>query len=198
MATKTSSTKPRPVTFGRETPYDYASIDELFDAPWAPSPGRAIYVACGNGRTAIYIAQRGMKVLGIDPDRDLLSAARERALLAGVELDLMAGDPLQLPSLPEESFALVVDLRTAARLPEGAAREEYLRTFHRMLMRNGIFLTATEAPPRRGARGRLGTFAFAGPFFSDLSRAGFEVLFEGVRKTPPGDRRLVVHARKRV
>jgi ubiquinone/menaquinone biosynthesis C-methylase UbiE len=198
MASRTSTSKLRPVTFGRERPYDFSCIEELFEAPYAPPPGRAIYMACGNGRTAIEVAGHGMKVLGIDPDRDVLSAARERAVLAGVELDFMAGDPLQLPPLPEESFALVVDLATAAQLPEGTVREEYFRDFQRILMREGVLCCATDVPPRRRRKTRARAFTFAGSFLSDLRRAGFEVLFEGERNTPPGDRKLLVHARKRV
>ena len=34
------------------------------------------------------------------------------------------------------------------------------------------------------------------PFVSDFTRAGFEVLMQGIRVTPNGERRLVVHAQK--
>ncbi len=196
MATRTALTRPTPIQFGREEAYDFTCIDELFDAEYAPVHPRTIHLACGNGRTSIYLAQRGMQVLGIDPDRELLSAARERALMAGVELDFMAGEPVLLPPLPEESFGLAVDFTTGAGLTDGLVREEHFRRLYRILMRNGVLITSAPQPHRARTRAGEKTFAFAGPFVSDVTRAGFDVMFEGLRTTPPGEVRLVVHARK--
>ncbi|MCU0727234.1 MAG: class I SAM-dependent methyltransferase [Planctomycetes bacterium] len=196
MALRASTARPTPIQFGRETPYDFTTLDELFEAVYAPLHRRTVHVACGNGRVSIYLAQCGMQVLGIDPDRELLSSARERAIMAGVELDFMAGDPLLLPPLPEESFGLVVDFTLAASLADGLPREEHLRRLHRILMRKGVLLTSAPQPYRRNGKPTDRAFAFAGPFVSDITRAGFEVLFEGLRTTPPGEQRLVVHARK--
>ena len=86
----------------------------------------------------------------------------------------------------------------------GETLQDYLRQILKLLMRNGILL-ASAPPPKRAAgpkrsRGKLRsrgrTFAFAGPFVSDFTRAGFEVVFEGIRNDPRGEPRLVVHARK--
>ena len=110
MSSKTAPARPFPVQFGRETPYSFDSFDELFDTDYAPEPCRAIVLGCGDGRTAVHLARRGFSVLGIDPDRDLLASARERAAMAEVSMDLMGGDPLELPHLPEESFGLAIDL----------------------------------------------------------------------------------------
>jgi SAM-dependent methyltransferase len=202
MAPKASATDIAPIRFGREEPYNFDCLAELFGKSYSPPTCRTIHFGCGKGRTTVYLAQRGHRVLGIDPDRELLSAARERAVLAGVELDLMAGDPLSLPPLPGECFGLAIDFWTACTLKDGMQREEYLRRIHGFLMRNGILLASAPAPKRRGVAKRKRTsrrrpaFAFAGPFVSDITRAGFEVLFEGIREAPTGDQRLLVHARK--
>ncbi len=144
----------------------------------------------------MFLARQGFQVLGIDPDRELLSAARERALMAGVELDLMAGDPLALPPLPEECYGLAVDLWTAGLLPDGFEREEYLRKIYRLLMRDGVLIASAPPPGRTRAVRRSGPFAFANPFVADFTRAGFEVLYEGIQKIPSGEVRQVVHAHK--
>ena len=194
MASRASATG-APVRFGREEPYDFTCFDEFFEADYAPSRCRTIHLGCRDGRTTVHLARRGYQILGIDPDRELLAAARERSVMAGVELDLMAGDPLALPPLPEESFCLAVDLWTAGALPAGIAREDYLRRVLKLLMRNGVLVASAPAPIRDRESGDE-PFAFAGPFVSDFTRAGFEVIFEGIRATPPGERRLIVHARK--
>jgi len=199
MTSKTAPAKSRPIQFGRETPYSFDCFDEVLSNDYAPEPCRAILLGCGDGRTAVYLARQGYQVLGIDPDRDLLASARERAFMAEVPMDLMGGDPLELPHLPEESFGLAIDLWTAAELPDGLPRMQYLASLHRLLRRDGILISSTAAPkPKKGgkSRRRSPTYAFSSPFVSDFTRAGFEVLFEGVRESPPGDLRLMVHARR--
>lgn len=195
MASK-AITERAPIRFGREEPYDFGCIEEFLGTDYAPRSCRTIHLGCNEGRTTVFLAQQGYHVLGIDPDRERLAEARERAVMASVELDLMMGDPLALPPLPEESFCLAVDLWTAAALPDGLAREDYLRSILKLLMRNGVLIASAPAPvgPRKKKKGQ--PFAFAGPFVSDFTRAGFQVLFEGIRTTPPGERRLVVHAKK--
>ena len=199
MSTRAAPARSTPVQFGRETPYCYDALDEFFEKDYAPEPCRAIHLGCGDGRTAVYIARMGFQVLGIDPDRDLLASARERAIMAELNIDLMGGDPLMLPPLPEESFGLAVDLWTAAEIPDGAERVDFLRSLHKLLRRDGVLISSAPAPkPRRGTKRKKtkarAPFAFASPFISDFTRAGFRVVFEGVRQSPPGEPRLLVHA----
>ena len=195
MASKASPTRSSPAPFAREEPYNFEVLEEFFRAEYAPDPGRTILLGCGNGHNAVYLAKKGHRVLGIDADRDLLAAARERAILGGVEMDLMAGDPIALPPMPEEAFSLAVDFKTACALGDGPERENYLRQIHRLIMRNGVLVASAPAPKRRPLA-RLSTFAFAGPFVSDITRAGFEVVFEGIRPASDGKPRLIVHGRK--
>ena len=81
--------------------------------------------------------------VGIDPDRAQIGLARERAWLAGVEIDFMVGDLFDTPSLlPAESFGLAVD-RGAFYMIEGdRERQRYLANIHRLLFRqpgNSLF-----------------------------------------------------------
>lgn len=197
MSTRTAEATP--LHFGREQPYQFDSFESFFESEYAPETGRVIHVGCGDGRLSVYLARCGWYVLGIDPDRDLLAAARERAHMANVPIDLMAGDPLLLPPIPEESFGLAVDLSTAGSLADGLEREEFLRRMFKLLRRGGVLISSAPAPkPRKGRKTKAKNrpYAFAGPFVSDFTRAGFEVRFEGVQTSPDGESRLMVHARK--
>ena len=196
---RTVSEKPNRNHFGRDVPYTFECFEEFLEADYAPRDCRAIHLGCGDGRTAVYLARQGYSVLGIDPDRDLIAGARERAAAAEVSLDLMGGDPQALPPLPEESFGLAVDLWTAAELPDGLPRMEFLSSIHRLLRRDGILISSAPAPkPKKGAKDarRHATYAFSNSFVSDFTRAGFKVLFEGIRVSPPGEPRLMIHARR--
>src|SRR5438445_410049 len=58
------------------------------------SPGRALDLGCGAGVHAVYLAQRGFFVVGVDFVPAALELARERARVAGVGLELHEADVL--------------------------------------------------------------------------------------------------------
>jgi SAM-dependent methyltransferase len=196
MAQNATPTDRDSVRFEYEEFCDFSCLDELFDQEYAPDACRAIHMGCGKGDVAVYLAKRGLRVMGIDPNRELLAAARERSRLGDVDLDLMAGNPLELPPIPEESIGLNVDFNSAISLSDGLVREDFLRRVCRYLSRGGIVLAAGPSAGAGHDGDPDGTFAFGTPFVSDFTRAGFEVLMQGIRTLPNGDRRLVVHARK--
>lgn len=54
--------------------------------------GRALDVAMGNGRNAIYLATRGFKVEGVDRSPEAVAAALKRAHRAGVSITAYVAD----------------------------------------------------------------------------------------------------------
>ncbi|WP_247731411.1 class I SAM-dependent methyltransferase [Halovivax limisalsi] len=56
------------------------------------SPGRALDVATGRGRNAIFLAERGWTVDAIDISRAMLDPARERASARGVSVEWILAD----------------------------------------------------------------------------------------------------------
>ncbi len=65
-------------------------------------------VGCGAGRHAVRLAQRGLKVTGIDISSGMLDQAQRAADAAGVTLTLIRGDVTQ--GLPEGPFDAVICL----------------------------------------------------------------------------------------
>jgi 2-polyprenyl-3-methyl-5-hydroxy-6-metoxy-1,4-benzoquinol methylase len=59
-------------------------------ADWAP--GRALDVACGEGRTAIWLAERGWHVTAIDFSAAGVAKGRERAAAQGLQVDWVVDD----------------------------------------------------------------------------------------------------------
>ena len=51
-----------------------------------PSNGSALDLACGKGRNAIFLAQRGLEVIGIDRSDEALAEAKRAAQEAGVQM----------------------------------------------------------------------------------------------------------------
>ena len=57
----------------------FAPFEHLF-----PSEGRALDIACGSGRAAVWLARRGMEVLGVDVSPVAIERARRFAALSGM------------------------------------------------------------------------------------------------------------------
>jgi SAM-dependent methyltransferase len=84
-------------------------------------PGRALDLGCGSGRDAVYLAQRGWTVTGIDAVPRPLEAARERAAAAGVNVQWVQGDVTKLEALGLDSgYDLVLDRGCFHGLPDEA------------------------------------------------------------------------------
>jgi SAM-dependent methyltransferase len=80
-------------------------VQEATDLP----PGRALDLACGEGRNALWLAERGWHVTAVDYSTVAITKARDRAALAGSEVDFVCADLLDY-SPPEGAFDLVLVL----------------------------------------------------------------------------------------
>jgi 2-polyprenyl-3-methyl-5-hydroxy-6-metoxy-1,4-benzoquinol methylase len=56
------------------------------------SPGRALDLACGEGRNAVWLAERGWRVTGVDFSEVALAEARRRARERAVEVEWVEAD----------------------------------------------------------------------------------------------------------
>jgi len=69
--------------------------------------GRALDLAMGAGRNAVYLAANGFRVTGVDISEEALRRARALARERGVEIEMFAAD-LECYAPPAESYDLVV------------------------------------------------------------------------------------------
>ncbi len=72
------------------------------------SPGRILDVGCGTGENAIFLAQNGFLVTGIDLVRDAIRTAKAKAAERKVKVDFRVGNALSIES-GEDEFDNVVD-----------------------------------------------------------------------------------------
>jgi SAM-dependent methyltransferase len=73
----------------------------------ALAPGRALDLACGEGRNAVWLAERGWRVTGVDFSEVGLEKARALAQTRGVDADWIAADLLDYQPEPA-AFDLVI------------------------------------------------------------------------------------------
>ncbi|GAB3303181.1 class I SAM-dependent methyltransferase [Pseudoclavibacter terrae] len=110
------------------------------------TPGRALDLGCGEGGDAIWLAQQGWRVTGIDISTVAIERARAAARAARVDgslVDFVAGDletwrPVEPLDLVTASF-----FQSPVHLP----RTQILREAARMLAPGGHLLTVAHAGP---------------------------------------------------
>jgi SAM-dependent methyltransferase len=70
-----------------------SSTEPAFRSSTEPGAGSVLDAGCGTGRVAIELARRGLDVVGVDVDADMLARAREKAPdVPWVEADLVGVD----------------------------------------------------------------------------------------------------------
>jgi tellurite methyltransferase len=70
--------------------------------------GRALDVAMGSGRNAIYLAKMGFEVEGVDTSREAIEEALARAREEGVSIQTRVEDLEKIPYIDEEAYDLVI------------------------------------------------------------------------------------------
>ncbi len=175
-----------------EDNYDYGVLDEFRDSGHCPRPTRMVNTGCGGGEASVYFAKLGFQCVGIDPDRSEVGLARERAWLAGVDIDFMVGDLFETPNLlPAESFGLAVDRGAFYQIDDERDRQRYLSNVKRLLFKGGIlFLSAGffpldgDAKARRPRKsGRILLANEGGVVVQEMRSAGFEMIKRVLRQT---------------
>lgn len=72
-------------------------------------PGRALDLACGEGRNAIWLAELGWRVTAVDFSEIAIAKGRERAARLGLDVDFVCADLLDYEPEPD-AFDLVLVL----------------------------------------------------------------------------------------
>jgi SAM-dependent methyltransferase len=120
----------------------YAEDLALWRELAATAGGPVLDVGAGTGRVALDLAARGVEVVALDLDADLLGALRARAAAAGLEVETVCADARSF-DLGERRFGLIaVPMQTLQLLEDAAARAQFLRAARRHLREGGIVAAA--------------------------------------------------------
>lgn len=95
----------------KKTPWDTGRPDShlvRLVSSWPKSGGRVLEVGCGTGTNAVWLAQQGFQVTGVDISSGAIEQAKQRAGQSGAECCFAAGDFLS--QQPEGGpFSLLFD-----------------------------------------------------------------------------------------
>jgi len=93
---------------GAERPSTF--LRQIFEsAAWQLLPGRALDIATGKGRNALYLAERGFEVVAVDISNVALSAARRNAQEKHLHVDWQQLD-LEQSGFPGGEYDLILNI----------------------------------------------------------------------------------------
>jgi SAM-dependent methyltransferase len=100
--------------------------------------GDVIDLGCGTGENALYLASRGLTVVGVDAAPTAIARAEEKARLRGIEAAFLVADALALEAL-ERSFDMGIDCGLFHTFSD-ADRVRFERSLQRILRAGGRYV----------------------------------------------------------
>jgi SAM-dependent methyltransferase len=133
--------------------YDPWSVTVVEDVPFYVEEvrrlggGPVLELGVGTGRIAVPVAASGVSVTGVDLSAGMLEVARERAALAGVELDLRQGD-MRDPPVEGAWPIVLIPFRSLLHMETDADRRAALRAVRKHLAPKGRLVFDVFTPSR--------------------------------------------------
>ncbi len=107
---------------------------------------RALDLGCGTGTNAIYLAQNGFQVVGVDFSPRAIATARDKAKHEGVSADFHVGDVTRLDFL-QEPFDFVLDIGCFHSVA-AERRQAYAAEMARLARPGSLFMLYAFSPRR--------------------------------------------------
>src|SRR5665811_376405 len=104
----------------------------------AGAAGDVIDVGCGTGENALYLASRGLAVIGVDAAPTAIAQAQEKARLRGSSATFVVADALALEGLGR-TFDVAIDCGLFHTFSD-ADRVRFERGLHRTLLADGRYV----------------------------------------------------------
>jgi SAM-dependent methyltransferase len=121
-------------------------VDRRFVDRHCPPASRVIDLGCGTGRFAVPLAESGQRVTAVDLSPEMLRVTGEKAAAAGVDVDRMLANIVELDAIRDESFDVALCLfATLGMVSGGDARRRVVANACRLLRPAGLFVLHVHA-----------------------------------------------------
>ncbi len=121
---------------------------KVIDEGALPAGARVLDVGCGTGDNAIYLAERGYHVTGVDAVERAIRTARLRAAHIGERAEFVVGDAMRAQVLPGAPFDAILDSGLLHQFNPPAARA-YVAALAAALKPDGKLLVHCFSDTRR-------------------------------------------------
>lgn len=140
------------IPWNRETPPP--ALVELVESGTV-KPCKALDLGCGTGNYAIYLAQKGFEMTGVDFSASAIKRAKEKARKKGAGCRFLVADVVNGLDNLEETFDFAYDWTLLHHIyPE--YRPQYVANVYRLLRPGGKYLSVcfSEDDPAFGGKGK--------------------------------------------
>jgi SAM-dependent methyltransferase len=118
-----------------------AGVDLTFVEEHCPTPGRLIDLGCGTGRLAVAFARRGFRTVAVDLSEEMLRVVGEKAAAAGVTVERVQANLVELDGLRDEAFDYAACLFSTLGMVTGPReRRRVIAHAYRLLRPGGRFV----------------------------------------------------------
>jgi len=100
--------------------------------------GKVLDICCGAGTNAVYLAEKGFQVTGIDISPKAIEYAKRKAQKANVKIRLLVENFLNLP-FEDEEFDFVFDMGCFHHV-KANDRSTFIKGVHRVLKKKSLYL----------------------------------------------------------
>ncbi len=129
-------------------------LDLRFAAKHFRKPGRLIDLGCGTGRLIMTFAPRGFDCVGVDLSDGMLDVLRQKAVTAGVAVETLRANLVELDGLGDASFDYAACLFSTLGMIRGREfRARFLQHVARILRPDGVFVLHVHNRAYRGGMG---------------------------------------------
>jgi cyclopropane fatty-acyl-phospholipid synthase-like methyltransferase len=179
--------------YAEEAPWDVGRPQKVFVEAAEQVRGPLLDAGCGTGDTALFFAQRGLGVTGVDFLPEPIARAKRKAQERGVQVDFRVQNALELAS-SKEQFASIVDSGLFHTFPDEQRRQYVAGLAHVLKPGGKLFLLCFsdaepgEFGPRRVTQAEIRSAFATGWKIESISPAVFETnpKFKGPQFSPGG------------
>ncbi|HEX6538739.1 MAG TPA: methyltransferase domain-containing protein [Candidatus Dormibacteraeota bacterium] len=177
------------------TPWDIGAPQSVFITLFEAGriTGRALDAGCGTGENALYLASRGLDVVGVDVAAAAIEHARAKAAARGLSAEFEVGDVLDLGRFAE-GFDTAIDSGCFHTFND-EDRARYVRSLHGVLRSAGhafVMCFSDRQPgtwgPRRVTQAELRAAFTEGWRIDDIQAATFDLNPAVVTRVHAADR----------
>lgn len=165
-----------------------ANLENAFSYLCVPEKGNLLELGCGAGNIALWSAQKGYKVYGVDISPAAIEWAREKAIECKTKADFRVGNVLDLKDYDNDFFDIVLDGHCLHCII-GKDRKAFLSSVFRVLKKGGFFHVSTmcnikgflegfDPETRCTVHGDIATryIGLSGDILKEITDAGFSVI----------------------
>jgi SAM-dependent methyltransferase len=167
--------------FGR-TPWDTGiTPPEVVSYVADHQPGRAIDLGCGTGTNAIYLAERGWQVLGVDFSQRAIRTARRKNRGSDLPIEFLQTDVTRLEGV-RGPFNLALDIGCFHSLPLDR-RRSYAHRLGQLVAAEGHYLLYAWLPGDDPTSSNPSQEEIKSLFGSNFESINIDLGFEGSRQS---------------